>query len=331
MKFYKDVLIFFKKNMNILITGGSGFIGTNVVEYYVKLGHEVLNLDIKMPLNKDYFSNWQDCDIRNFEDYANKTNDFNPDYFIHLAARTDLDETQNINGYDSNILGFENTIKITNKLQNLKKVIFVSSRLVNSIYYRPKTVSDYNPPNLYGESKMLGEKLVLNLATSNWIIVRPTSIWGPWFHIPYKTFFDTIKKGYYFLPKNNNPKKSFGFVLNSVFQLDKLLFCSDKYSKNIYYLTDYPFIELENWANMISLKMKNKKVRKINNSIVKLIAKMGDVLIKLGFKRFPLTTFRYNNMITDMVYNTKEMEEICGSLPYSLKEGVDITVNWMKK
>lgn len=36
-------------------------------------------------------------------------------------------------------------------------------------------------------------------------------------------------------------------------------------------------------------------------------------------------------MITNMVYNTSELETICGELPYSLEEGVDITLEWINK
>ena len=36
----------------ILITGGSGFIGTNMVAYYVSKGIEICNIDITPPLSK---------------------------------------------------------------------------------------------------------------------------------------------------------------------------------------------------------------------------------------------------------------------------------------
>ena len=55
---------------------------------------------------------------------------------------------------------------------------------------------------IYMEKVKLLAKKIKNLMKKNWIIVRPTSIWGPWFDVPYKNLFDAILKGYAFFPKN---------------------------------------------------------------------------------------------------------------------------------
>jgi nucleoside-diphosphate-sugar epimerase len=175
---------------------------------------------------------------------------------------------------------------------------------------------------------MIGEKLVKEKAKHPHIIVRPTSIWGPWFEIPYKTFFDTIKSGKFFMPKNINPKKSFGFVLNTTYQLDKLLFTQDKL-KQVYYLSDYPNIEVGTWANLIAKYFDVSKPKSLPLSLLKIVAFGGDVLKKLGYKNPPLTTFRLNNLITDMVYDLSALEDVCGKLPYQLEEGVKITTEWI--
>ena len=65
-------------------------------------------------------------------------------------------------------------------LNELKKIIIASSMLVCELGYSPKNFNDYKPNTLYGESKVLTEKIVKKFKNS-WTIVRPTSIWGPWF------------------------------------------------------------------------------------------------------------------------------------------------------
>ena len=315
----------------ILVTGGSGFIGTNLVAYLSSKNNEVLNYDICKPRNQSFLKNWIKGDILNREELLSCFNNFNPEYVIHFAARTDLDETKSLEGYAANIEGVDNVVSIINTFPGIKRTIYASSRMVCRIDYVPSSFDDYCPPNLYGESKVIGEKIVNEKANHDYVIVRPTSIWGPYFEIPYRTFFDTVRKKMFFIPKEHYPKKSFGFVYNTVFQIEKILFAPKETIEQNYYLSDYPALDLKEWADMVSMEFNNNKTKDIPMLPLKVTAKAGDLLQKMGWKNPPLTTFRLNNLITNMVYNTQTLEKLCGKLPYDLKEGVTITTDWMKK
>lgn len=315
----------------ILITGGSGFIGTNLVDYFCSKNHEVINFDIKKPSNPQHLENWFEGDILNSTTLAACFSVFQPEYVVHLAARTDLDEKKALEGYTANIKGVENIVALINTFPSIKRTIYASSRMVCKIDYIPSSFEDYCPPNLYGQSKVLGENIVRSTARHDYVIVRPTSIWGPFFDIPYRTFFDTVQKKLFFVPKNYRPKKSFGFVRNTVYQLDQLLFAPKEVLQPNYYLSDYPAIDLKEWADLVSLEFHNSKSREIPMLPLKIIAKTGDLLQKLGWKNPPLTSFRLNNLITNMVYDTAPLEKICGKLPYELSQSVKITVKWMEK
>ena len=182
----------------ILITGGSGFIGSNLVEYLISNNHEILNYDVVEPRNKIYFKNWLKGDILNKKFLLSTFKEFKPEYVVHLAARTDIDENKSLLGYNANIEGVQNIVDIVNSMLGVKRTIYASSRMVCKIDYVPKSFDDYCPPNLYGESKVIGEKIIKKIANHDYVIVRPTSIWGPYFQIPYKTFFDTIRNKSFF-------------------------------------------------------------------------------------------------------------------------------------
>jgi nucleoside-diphosphate-sugar epimerase len=314
----------------ILVTGGSGFIGTNLVEYLSSKEHDVLNFDIVEPRNKSHQNKWFKGDVLNSKDLENCINSFNPEYVVHLAARTDLDERKELKGYAANIEGVQNIVYVINSSPNIRRTIYASSRMVCRIDYIPKSFDDFCPPNLYGESKVIGEKIIKANANHDFVIVRPTSIWGPYFEIPYRTFFDTVRKNLFFLPKGHNPKKSFGFVHNSVFQLEKMLFAPKENLEQNYYLTDYPALDLKKWADLVSLEFNGKKTKEIPMFLLKIASLAGDVLQKVGWKNPPLTTFRLNNLVANMVYDTRSLEKLCGKLPFSLEEGVKTTTAWMK-
>jgi len=320
--------------MRILITGGSGFIGTNLIYALIALGHEILNLDIKEVQAQDHAIFFRKVDILDFEALKRAFSEFLPTHVVHLAARTDLHEKHNIEGYTTNIKGVDNIIKVISNCPSVKRCIFTSTKLVCPTDYMPKSEDDYCPNTLYGKSKVLGEKIVKSASLRcEWCIVRPTSIWGPWSmmpHIPYGKFFKMIAQGWYFHPGKDNPPKSFGYVGNTVYQIVKLLEApSELIHKQIFYLSDYEEITIKDWANMISLKLKGRQVRTIPEPIVKLLAWGGDVLKLVGIKEPPFSSFRLRNMRADTSKIPLEnLKRITGSLPYTIEQGIEETIAW---
>ena len=314
----------------IIVTGGSGFIGTNIIEFY-KDKYEVLNLDIESPRNTKHKKYWREINILDAKSLNNVFLQFQPDFVMHMAARTDLDG-KSLEEYRANIKGVENVILATNNTPSIKKIIFASSRLVCEIGYEPKDEFDYKPSTIYGESKIIGEKIVRDSKIENatWIIVRPTSLWGPWFGAPYKNFFDIIQRKLYFHPKGDKIHKKFGFVLNCVYILNALL-KDDTLNKKTVYLSDFKELEVKIWADMISNCFHNTKVKQIPYFFLKIFSVLGDVSKYLGVKNPPLTTFRLNNLITQMSYNTLDVQNIVEELPFTLEQGTNITYEWLIK
>lgn len=319
--------------MKIFITGGSGFIGTNLVSYFLNLNWEVVNYDIREPQNPDHRPYWIEGDILDYSHYSKQVKTFSPDYFVHLAARTDILENKDlINGYAENIKGVEHTIAIIRQTESLKRVLFASSRMVCKIDHVPENEDDYCPPNLYGLSKVIGERLVKTAHLNcEWSIFRPTSIWGEWFDSPYIIFFRTIQKGFYFNISGYNPFKSFGYIGNSVYQIHKLLMADQALIQSkTFYLCDYPPLFVNEWANLINQQIGKRKIWTVPFAILKPVAMIGDRLLKMGWNRVPITSFRLSNLISNMEYDTQSLQEICGALPFSLEQGVLNTTQWMQ-
>ena len=70
----------------ILITGGSGFIGTNLINKLLLLEYEVLNYDCNKPVNEDHESLWENADIISAGSLEQVFKNFSPDFVIHLCA-----------------------------------------------------------------------------------------------------------------------------------------------------------------------------------------------------------------------------------------------------
>lgn len=313
----------------ILVTGGSGFIGTNLMSALIaRGGAEVVNLDIEPPRDPAHASYWVRGDLQQRAEVAGAVGDLQPTHVYHLGARTDLHGTT-VEDYAANTIGVRNMIEVLNGLERPADVVYASSRLVCRIGYQPASDTDYAPPNPYGESKVQGERLVRELARHRFVIVRPTSIWGPWFGVPYRDFFDSVRAGLFLSIRGVQIRKSFGYVGNTVHQLQRLMASIDQVHGRTLYLGDYPPIEVNAFAAAIRTEFGKGPSRTVPISALRAAAKVGDLGKRLGWKEPRLTSFRLDNLLTPMVYDLSTLEQVVGRLPYSEAEGIRATVDWM--
>ncbi len=315
--------------MKILITGASGFIGTNVV-LSLKERFDILCVDIQRPKISDLNECWVNADIIDMRALEKVMMDFSPDYILHLAARTDLEGTR-IEDYSANTLGVQNLMTISKRIPTLKKIVITSSMLVCHTGYYPKNQFDYSPTTLYGESKVETENIVWNnLPECDWAIIRPTSIWGPWFGVPYRNFFDMVMSHKYFHIGRKSCTKTYGYVGNAVYQIEQILL-NDTLDENrkVFYIGDEPPINIEEWANEIAAEL-GTRILRVPFWMLKMVAYVGDLLKFIGIS-FPMTSFRLKNMTTDNIIDLSYINQIAPDLPFSRKDGIRATLQWLRK
>jgi nucleoside-diphosphate-sugar epimerase len=321
------------QSRRVLITGGSGFIGTNAVEAFLRDGATVVNVDVAPPKDPSHAPNWQNVDILNKARLEQSFRSFRPDLVVHLAAKTVLDERATLALYAANIQGVQNVIDAVQAAGCVERTFFASSRLVCRLGYVPKDDVDYQPSTLYGLSKVRGEQLVRAAPSGlgTWTILRPTGIWGPWFGVPYRDFFMTIRRGRYVNPARRDAHKSYGYVENTVYELQRLAACwpSDVHGKT-FVVADYPPVSVKSWATLIQEALGARQIRSVPVPLLNGAAIAGDVVERLGLGHAPLTSFRLNNLVSDMVYDTSSLEALVGPLPYTLAQGVKRTVAWLE-
>jgi len=151
--------------MKFAVTGGAGFVGSNIVKLLVKENHDVLVIDNmhtgKKENLEEIFDKIEFCelDIRNILELENKIKDV--DGIFHEAALTIVQESflMEEEYYDVNVKGTENIFKIAEKYGI--KVVFASS---SSIYGNTEKIpiienNERNPINPYGKTKLEDEFL----------------------------------------------------------------------------------------------------------------------------------------------------------------------------
>lgn len=301
-----------------------------MVEYYRGKGFDVLNIDRREPKISSHKDVWVKCDVTDYEALRRAVLRFSPDYIVNMAAKTELDG-KTLRDYDASITGVENILKIASELRGLKKILITSSMLVCHRAYIPKDQHDYAPTTLYGESKVKAEELTWQYRPQcDWAILRPTSIWGPWFDIPYRNFFDVVKTKKYVHAGHKACTKTYGYIDNSLYQIDRILFTptTDEGNK-VFYIGDMPPINIEEWANEIAGEL-GHTIPRIPYWVMRLAAFLGDLLYGVGIK-FPMTSFRLKNMTTDNIVPLQNTMAIAPNPPVDRLTGVKRTLEWMAK
>lgn len=164
--------------MRITITGGSGFIGSNIVSTLMS-AHSITVLDAKKPkADVDFVEG----DINNIEDVMLATK--NSDVVIHLAAALGVVNTEKnpIKTLDTNIIGTKNVLEAC-RHNDVKKIIFSSS---SEVYGEPLKVpiSETDKPipiTNYGVSKLAAEEYIKAYSKSygiRYTILRLFNVYG---------------------------------------------------------------------------------------------------------------------------------------------------------
>jgi len=160
----------------IIITGGLGFIGSNLIKILLKQNNKVLNLDkITYASNfyntkdfdksKNYF--FKKCNIVNFKKLDFIIHQFKPDIIFNLAAETHVDRSiDNPRVFiDSNIVGVFNLLEVFKKYfkkNNKSKLIHISTDEVygDILKGRSNEKFPYKPSSPYSASKASSDHLV---------------------------------------------------------------------------------------------------------------------------------------------------------------------------
>src|ERR1700730_3421042 len=318
--------------MKVLVTGGSGFIGTHVVDALARAGNDILNYSLHPPLKPEQTQYWRAGDIVDLAKTTAAFRDFQPDHVLHLAARAECDENTTVaKGYRVNTEGTRNVLEAIRATPSVRRAIITSSQFVCAPGRLPKNNTDYFPETVYGQSKVITEQLTreANLPGA-WTIIRPTNIWGPW-HMRYRReFWRVVERGLYVHPGRRPVIRSYGYVKNVVHQIKQIFEADvDLISGKTFYLGDRPD-DLFNWVNGFSKAITGRQARVVPRRLISGLALLGDIPTYFTGKPFLINSSRFRSMTTDYQTPMEPTFELLGENPYTLEEGISETVEGLR-
>lgn len=174
------------KSLNILVTGGAGYIGSHVVEILVKKKYNVFIFDNLITGHKKLINKkakFIKGDIKNLNRLSEVIKNFNINSIIHLAAYLNVSEAEKNKKkyYKNNIIGTLNLVKAC-KNSEVRNIIFSSSCSVyGNVNGSVKETTKTNPQGYYAYTKLKSEKIIKHYSKKlnyNYFILRYFNVAG---------------------------------------------------------------------------------------------------------------------------------------------------------
>ena len=174
--------------MKVLVTGGSGFIGSNLVDKLILLGHEVVVIDNKSSeVHEQFYVNfWAGYHNKDIADYEGTKDIYkNVDYVFHCAAESRIQPAIHnpLLAVRTNTLGTATVLQCAREA-GVKRVIYSSTSSAYGLMNTPP-LNESMPDdclNPYSVSKVSGEKLCkmyTDLFKLDTVIFRYFNVYGP--------------------------------------------------------------------------------------------------------------------------------------------------------
>ncbi|MEN2985382.1 MAG: NAD(P)-dependent oxidoreductase [Thermodesulfovibrionaceae bacterium] len=315
--------------MKALVTGGTGFIGSHLVEALIKYGYDVSCI-VRNPSRLRFLQGLNVNLIK--ADLSDKNSlrkvDWDFDYIFNISGVTKATHPEEF--FQSNYIGTKNLVETVAEVNSkVKRFIHVSSLAAVGPCINGKPVTEQTEPHPvseYGKSKLLGERAVEFFKNKIPVtIIRPPAVYGPR-DSDFLTFFKFINKGFIFYFKEG---------VYSLVYIDDLIegiilaTHSDKAVSECFFIADNQPYTTEEIIRVISDALKKNTLKiKVSENIAKIFIR---VFQKFN-KRSIINTDKLKELIQPCwVCSTEKAERMLGyKSKTKLKEGILWTAKWYK-
>ncbi len=314
--------------MKVALIGGSGFVGTRLIDLLQQDSNEILNIDKNQ---SHFFSKITTIgDVRDREQLTKLLKD--TDVVVLLAAEHRDDVTPITKYYDVNVAGMQNTLAAM-KANHIKRIIFTSSVAVYGLNKEnPNEEYPKDPFNHYGKSKWMAEmeleKWYKEHPDWNINILRPTVIFGERNRGNVYNLLKQISTGKFAMVGKGENRKSMAYVGNIVAFI-KFLIDQKTIGYNVYNYIDKPDFTMNELVDHVS------KVLKKHIPATHFPYWLGmaggycfDVLAWMIRKKMTVSSVRVKKFCATTQFDASKVNSSGFKAPYTLGEGLAKTLEF---
>ncbi len=324
---------------NILITGASGFIGNFLVDEGVKQGYKVYAA-VRKSSNTDTLKD-KGVEIVTL-DLSNKIALVNAlellphmHYVIHNAGVTKANKDDDY--FEINQFYTKNFIDALSELSKVpEKFLYVSSLAAfgpgkpNCI--EPILLTDApKPVTKYGESKLMGERVVREQKSIPFLVIRPTAVYGPG-ERDILINFKIINSGFEFFIGTQPQNLTFIYVKDLVTAIFNLI--NSEIVNKCYFISDGQIYSKKVMGEIVAKELSKSVFRvSVPLFLVKTIAFISEKIGKMQGKATALNLPKVKELeATNWVCDISDLQkDIAFSPIYTLQNGLPETIKWYRQ
>jgi nucleoside-diphosphate-sugar epimerase len=311
----------------IAIIGGSGFVGTRLIEL-LKQSYHLLNVDKRPSVFFPEITVIANVlDKKQLSEYLHDI-----DLVVLLAAEHRDDVSPTSLYYDVNVEGMKNVLAVM-KNNGIKRIVFTSSVAVYGLNKEnPNESHPTDPFNHYGKSKWQAEQVLQEWYQLhpdwNINILRPTVIFGERNRGNVYNLLKQISSGKFMMVGNGNNKKSMAYVGNIVAFIHFLIENKQE-GYNVYNYIDKPDLTMNELVSHVG-KVLKKHIPSIHLPYA--LGMLGgygfDFLAWLTHKKLTISSVRIKKFNATTQFDATKALSTGFQPPYSLEEGLARTLEF---
>jgi nucleoside-diphosphate-sugar epimerase len=316
--------------MAILLTGGSGFIGSHF--HNALADEELINLDLVPPFFSHH-ANYIKGDIRIKSDIEKAVKGQRVKSIISLAAKHHDFGIGHDEYFDTNEEGTRILCAVASE-NGIREIVFFSSVAVyGNVDVVTTEMTPTVPESPYGASKLAAEKVLIEWAaedaTRRVLIIRPALVFGPHNRANMFNLIRQIESGYYFNIGRADHIKSIAYVENVV---AATLFLQRTLATgvSIYNYADEPQLTVRQIGATIASALKKKIRFTLPLSIGLLFGLPFDLLIWITGKNLPISTARIRKLATATHHSAQKIFATNFVPQFTTENGLIKMVQWFR-
>jgi nucleoside-diphosphate-sugar epimerase len=315
------------KRLVVLVTGGRGFIGAHLVRLLSRRGREVVSVDIADATGSHSAAGVHEvvADVRDRAAIADLLKTHRVDMVYDLASFTEAGLSAA--AYRRNVDQTHSMVDCVKEAAVRRYVFFSTQFVFRKADCLPASDEDYAPGEEYGASKVVSEKLIKeSLPAGQWLIVRPSYIWGPGLRRFRDGLLYRLAKGQFMIPGDRSIRRYYGYVGTVVRQATALAeMPSGKLGHSVYYVSDDAIHLLELCDALIGA-MGSGRAIEVHPAIIRALGLAGDLLLRIGM-RSPISSLQARELTTNYPIPLDRTLSLVGER-VKLDEAACETVKW---